>query len=333
MTHMTRREWLVLAGALIVGAGSRSVAELRAQKLLLDPVTAIHVCVAADSTLHLVDISADCPSGQQSLYLKKADADVDIKGDGPAKPPDGSCSDSILPVDREKLEDLERRVSALEASANRGELGNKVRAPFEVDSASGRKIFCVDERKVAFFNQEGVEVATIVPGITGGTFVARGVGRDLRVSVGAGERDGAPDAGLVVREAGVDRFSLARRGDGYVGLFYNGSGTRVAGIGQSQSGRGAVYVADSSGNVRAVMRMDEDNKPLFAVINSMNIATLGQGESLGGKLTLFAAGGGDPMVEAGSTAEGIGVVMTGPGKFKPGFGVLGLPSSYIAGKQ
>jgi hypothetical protein len=39
------------------------------------------------------------------------------------------------------------------------------------------------------------------------------------------------------------------------------------------------------------------------------------------------------MVEAGSTAEGIGVVRTGPEGFKPGMGVLGLPSSYISGKQ
>jgi hypothetical protein len=38
------------------------------------------------------------------------------------------------------------------------------------------------------------------------------------------------------------------------------------------------------------------------------------------------------MVEAGSTADGIGVVRAGPDGFKPGLGVLGLPSSYISGK-
>jgi len=330
---MTRRDLLLFAASgLTTSIVWWSVAELRAQKVLFDPVTAIHVCVAPDSTLHLVDMSADCPTGQKSLYLKKAEADADLKDSGPPKPNDSSCGDSMLPVDRNKLDDLERRVSELEQAAARGDLGNKVTAPFEVVNRAGRRIFYVEDGKIAFYNGEGVEVAAIVPGATGGTFVARAAGQDLRVAVGAGQRDGAPDAGLTVREAGVNRFAVTRRGDGYVALFFNTSGTRVAGIGQSQSGRGAAYVADDGGTVRAVMRMDEDNKPIFAVIGDKNLATLGQGESLGGKLTLYAAGGGDPMVEAGSTTEGIGVVTTGPGKFKPGIGVLGLPSSYIAGK-
>ena len=331
---MARRDLiLIVATGIVTTIGWWSAAELRAQKILFDPVTAIHVCVAMDSTLHMVDMAADCPAGQKSLFLKKAEADADIKDSGSPKPTDQSCGDAMLPVDRNKLDDLERRVNELEHAAEHGDLGHKVTAPFEVVNRSGRRIFYVDEGKVAFYNAEGVEVATIVPGATGGTFVARAAGQDLRVAVGAGQRDGAPDAGLVVREAGVNRFAIAKRGEGYVALFFNGSGTRVAGIGQSQAGKGAVYVADGSGTVRAVMRMDEDDKPVFAVIGDKNLATLGQGESLGGKLTLYAAGGGDPMVEAGSTAEGIGVVTTGPGKFKPGIGVLGLPSSYITGKQ
>ena len=39
------------------------------------------------------------------------------------------------------------------------------------------------------------------------------------------------------------------------------------------------------------------------------------------------------MVEAGTLDTGIGLVKAGPGAFQPGFGPLGLPGSYIAGKK
>jgi hypothetical protein len=38
------------------------------------------------------------------------------------------------------------------------------------------------------------------------------------------------------------------------------------------------------------------------------------------------------MVAAGVQPGGFGVVQAGPGSFSPGYGLLGLPGSYIAGK-
>jgi hypothetical protein len=38
------------------------------------------------------------------------------------------------------------------------------------------------------------------------------------------------------------------------------------------------------------------------------------------------------MVDAGVEPGGFGVVRAGPAAFKSGFGLLGLPGSYIAGK-
>jgi hypothetical protein len=330
---MTKRDILTFAsGALGTAIVAWSAAEIRAQSILLNPETAIHACVAADASLHMIELSAECPSGQKSLYLKKAQADVDYKDDSDkAKTKDSTCGDRQLSAaDRQKIGDLERRVSELENLSNRGQLGNRVTAPFEVVGASGKRIFYVEDGNVGFYNDGGKEVAAVVMTPTSGNFVGRSSSGNFRVTVGAGETD----AGLSIRENDVDRFGIHNRQGSYVALFYNDKGQRVAGIGQSQAGKGAAYVADSAGNVRAEMRMNEEDKPIISVLNKdIQLATLSQGVSLGGKLTLWGAAGGAPMVEAGSTAEGIGVVRTGPEGFKPGMGVLGLPSSYISGKQ
>jgi hypothetical protein len=50
-------------------------------------------------------------------------------------------------------------------------------------------------------------------------------------------------------------------------------------------------------------------------------------------LRIWGRDGQQPLVEAGVDEKGIGVVRAGPEGFKPGMGVLGLPSSYISGKR
>ena len=73
---------------------------------------------------------------------------------------------------------------------------------------------------------------------------------------------------------------------------------------------------------------------LFAITNGsgQSIAELTEGESKGGRLALFSSSG-ENMVVAGVDAGGFGVVRAGPESFKPGYGLLGLPGSYIAGKR
>jgi hypothetical protein len=322
------------AGCLSTALVTWSTATVGAQKILLDPVTSIHVCVTADGLLRLVDMTATCPQAQKSLFLKKAEADIDVKDQTQPQDSAKKSNPNTVTVDKSRLAALEQRIAELEGAVQKGDLGNKVVAPFEVVNRSGKRVFYVEQGFVRFYNSAETEVALIRASTSGGSYVARSTTEDLRITVGAGELNGAPNAGMVMRESGVDRISLARRGErSYVAIFQDASGNRVAGIGQSQAGRGATYVADARGTIRAVMRIGEDDSPIIAVTNGdPTIAALMEGEAKGGKLLLFDASGHTPMVAAGATTDGVGVVRTGPEGFKPGLGVLGLPSSFLIGK-
>jgi hypothetical protein len=142
---------------------------------------------------------------------------------------------------------------------------------------------------------------------------------------GAGLRvlDGAKQRVLLGSESGRSKLKIS-----------GGSGQVVAGIGENVLGTGTAQVAAAGGEVKAVMAVDTGGNGSFEVYNSNNkIAKLSQGDFGGGILLLYGPGGSSPMVAAGTTAAGIGLVQVGPNGFKAGLGVLGLPGSFIAGKQ
>ena len=149
----------------------------------------------------------------------------------------------------------------------------------------------------------------------------------------------AEDAGLSVIENGIGRIDLGRddQHGNYRLKFLSPSAGFVAGIGESADGSAVASVAGLDGTVKAQMAalVNHDGKGSFVVGNGLGkpeVAVLTEGANQEGLLQLFS-GAGEKMVEAGGTAEGIGVVRAGPEAFKPGYGLLGLPGSYLAGKR
>jgi hypothetical protein len=286
----------------------------------------IHVCAAPDGTLRLTAPIAACPNGQRSLILKKADSAVDE---------DKSKEDPTHPRgDKAKLDDLDQRLKKLE-SADCSSLGkSKVVAPFEVVDRAGKRIFYVDNGVADLFNSAGKDVAWMSASNTGGNFVAKSATADLTTTFGSsGESNG-----LTVTENGNKRIDLGRRPDRgtYRVIFSSKTGSAVAGIGQSQEITGLVFVADAAGVIRARMTISNDDKGRITVTRSSSgesIAELTEGAHGGGKLFICSPAGCDPpMVEAGD-AGGYGIVRAGPMGFNPGVGLLGLPGSFIMGKQ
>jgi hypothetical protein len=318
-----------VSGCVTTGAAGWLAVGLDAQGW--SPNAAVHVCVAADGLFRYVELTAACPSGERSLFLKRAEADVELpKPDEKPKTPE--CN-----IDPARLAELERRLRELENRAGRGALASRVVAPFEVVDRRGRPIFSVEAGFVRLHNSAGGEVVRPRATDTGGYLETRSGDGGVRAAIGAGGRNEAPDGGLKILEGNVERVTIGRRGGGdgsYVALFHAQSGTRVAGIGQSTHGRGAAYVADVDGNVRARMTVEADGRGLIAVTNAanFNVLTLTEGHSAGGLLKIANANGDDRMVQAGVTADGVGVVRAGPEGFQSGVGLLGLPGSYIIGK-
>jgi len=135
--------------------------------------------------------------------------------------------------------------------------------------------------------------------------------------------------------------------------FFMNSETPLAAIGIDTSGNGAVRVGDTAGTTLAGLAVDSDGGGSVVAYHKSGhpAAALAIGDGAVGAAQVFTSGGvllgsltqgvnggilqlndmgGTPMVEAGTT-NGVGIVRTGP-ILKRG-GILGLPGSYIMGKQ
>ncbi len=289
----------------------------------------IHACADQEGVLRMVAVSAPCPAGQTSLLLQKWSPPDAPKPDDDSKGGKQTCSS-----DSKQLSDLEQRVKKLEDSPE-GSLGkSRVTAPFEVVNRSGKRIFYVDDGIAALYNTGGKDVAWISASPSGGNFIAQSTSGSLITTLGASGQT----AGLTVAEDGKNRLEIARRPDvgTYRALFYSSTGKAVAGIGQSQGAAGLAFVADINGNIKARMTNSQDGKGRINITpnsDADSIAELTEGAHGGGKLFICSPGNCDPpMVEAGD-AGGYGIVRAGPMGFNPGVGLLGLPGSFIMGKQ
>lgn len=336
---MKRRDIVVsfVSGCVATGLAGFLAIDLDAQKILFDPVTAVHACAASDGTLRMVEMSADCPAGQQSLFFKKANADADVNDQTQQKPKPGSDTNKPS-TDTQRLADLEQKIRELEGQANKGELARKVVAPFEVVDRSGRLIFDVVKEEsgpqVRLYDSSVQPVVGLAATSKGGQISAGNPsGQATYVGIFS---DGA---GLRVRDAtggtSQPRIDLGNQnGKPYHLKIFGGSGNSIAGIGENLAGTGTVQVADAGGQVKATVGVSQNGSGAFTLYNGSNIiGNLTQGDFGGGLLVLFGSGGGKPMVAAGTTASGIGLVQVGPNGFEAGLGVLGLPGSFIAGKQ
>jgi hypothetical protein len=313
-------------GCLFASVVGRLAVHVRAQ----DEGGPVHVCVAQDGVLRVVPYAAGCPQGQRSLLLKKADSTVDL-----GKPKEKKKDEDTSSLDKTILEDLNRRLIKLEGMDCAALGKSRVVAPFEVVDRAGKRIFSVENRLVAIYNPSGKKVAAIDALEQGGNIYVYSAATNLKAALGAGARS----VGLSVYEGDKMRVDLGNdptRGN-YRLKFFANDGKAMAGIGQTEGGPGLAFVADTGGNIRAKMRMGGEQassvKGLFEINNgNTSVAELTEGESRGGRLAIFNTGG-ENMVVAGVAEGGFGVVRAGPESFKPGYGTLGLPGSFIMGKK
>ena len=303
-----------------IGCAVGALAVTFGATLAADENGAIHVCAANDGVMRLAQ-GSECPAGQTSLYL--------------ARP--GTVSAERPPNDdlaaKQKIADLEKSVAELERMSDRGELGNRAEAPFEVKDRDGKVIFKVDTGYVKLYNRVGKAVAEILASDSGGGFQALSASADLQASMGVGE---VHPASVMVTQGGTTRLSLgrAKQEDRYALIVSGSAGKMVAGMGQNlEDGNGVILVADQGGVYKAGLSVLQNNHGAVAVNNSagQSVAYLTEGANGGGNLTLNGPTG-EKMVEAGVASGGYGVVRAGPGSFKPGYGLLGLPGSFIVGK-
>lgn len=317
------------SGCVATAAAAWLTVDVRAQRILFDPATSIHVCVADDGVLRLTDVSMPCPTGQKSLFLKKAEADIELKDQTDQQSKPCEANDRLDP---QKLADLERRIKELEDLSGRGELGSRVVAPFEVVDRAGKRVFYVSREGDAIYaelyNSAGRDVARMAATDRGGQFV--GEGADSAAYAGVFS-DGA--AGLKVLEQKATRVDLGRDGrTGRYRLKIFGRNGLVAGIGEEQDDGTGLALVGTDGQPRATMGVGSAGG-VFTVLSSSRtlLAQLMEDESGAGYLSLRNSSG-EKMVGAG-VIDGVGFVGTGPNAFKPGLGVLGLPSSHIVGKK
>ena len=305
------------AGCLTAGLVAWLVTDVRAQE---PGGRVIHVCVSNDRVLHLTAPLTGCPAGESSLQLKPANDAT----------PQPDSKDS--PLDKARMDALERRIKQLEDSAAGGTLANRVVAPFEVVDRAGKRIFLVraDSPQVAVYNPDGKPVARIGAGDAGGYFAGASSTQEIEAAIGA---SGAR-ANVIVRENGITRIDAGKddTAENYRLKIFGSTGTLLAGIGQTTTNTGMAVVSDASGDVKARLLATTQHKGKLSIHNGdKEIAVLTEGANAGGLLEVYSSGG-QTMVAAGVAAEGYGIVRAGPEAFKPGYGVLGLPGSYLTGK-
>lgn len=327
---MKRTEWVVgfASGCLVATAAGWFALELRAQEHTAGEV---HVCIGEDRALRLTGAMVPCPGGQRRFTLKEAGVEPmepHEPGHEPAHDPAPKSPAGL----QERLADFDRRLDVMEMQSERGELGNKVVAPFEVFDQAGKVIFRVEEEVVRLYNRAGKAVAQMRAKEQGGYFFGVSADTDLAAAIGvSGEK-----AGVVLTENGVDRLELGRHptAGSYRLRVLGPAGQPIAGIGaRPDIGAGTAFVSDETGGIRAAMIVQEEAKGQIFINNRSGVMVLAATEGLtGGGLLEIMNASGDRMVAAGVVEGGVGVVRTGPGSFSPGHGLLGLPGSYIAGK-
>lgn len=310
-----------VSGCALTGMMTSVTGDLQASKNAIDPATALRVCLMSDGEMRVITQSNPCPPEQDSLYLQRSDSD---------SPPLAAPS-----TDEEEIADLASKVRALEREAERGALTETVAAPFTVEDDSHNPIFEITSEKgvnLALLYDASHQPAVSLAGNANGGQVSAG-GASARVYVGS-FGDGQ---GIRILDNAVPRVDLGNKKDGpYEMRIFNAQHQSVAAIGENTLGSGTAVVANVDGEIKATVGVTADGHGAFSLFNAQKmIGNLTQGDFGGGLLALWGPSGPSsmPMVAAGSTDKGVGLVQVGPNGFKAGIGVLGLPGSYLAGKK
>ena len=269
----------------------------------------IVVCVAADDVVHAPTPEGGCAAGQRTVELdpEKEECPMCPPFDEP-KPDDST--------DNEALNDLERRIRALE------------NAPyFEVVNDSDQTVFRVAPDGVSMFNTAtGVPQAMFGTSESGGYFTARSASASLEASMAATNTT----AGFQIREDGLVRMSLSTREGGGSSLRVSSGKGVIAGIGESADRPGTLLLGTLTGAVKATMSIP-GSKGMFHLdkdAGTGGLSLMEQGSG-GGMFQLDGATG--AVVKMGNVGNRYGIVMTGP---TLGFALVpksGLPGSFFLG--
>jgi hypothetical protein len=290
--------------------------ELRAQAPA-DPAV-VHLCASADGVLHMSPPRATCAAGQQSMFFRRA-------ANPPADAPDATTKDTT----DARIKALQQRIAELEGEASRTGLTRRVPAPFEVVDRDGQRVFFVGEdRVVRLYNAAGKDVVRLTATDGGGYLLATNAAGSLTATIGTSESE----ASIKLLEGRVVRAELGKTGTGaHYRLQFLRSGMPVALLGESLLGEGQVLIADKDNNLRARISINGGLGEI-ATFNKETtpVAILTEGAHAGGLFKLTSSDG-VVMVDAGVSADGVGLVRTGPGSFMTAAGI-GLPGSYIMGK-
>ena len=287
----------------------------------------VEVCASAEGVMRLTGSGEACGAGERRLLLNPPELET------PCEQP------------RRDVSGLERRLNDLEGLINPRQLPNRTVMPFEVLNEAGIRVFAVEEFNpgvpgqivTEFYNETGKRVAVISANAEGGSLsVISATSSPLSAAITArGEY-----ADVEIHDSGAQRrVALGRRleNNGRYSLQVFGRGGKlVAGIGESEAGSGVAIVADAAGNPRMSMFRNSESGGGHVVITNAagkQVATLsGSGYGNSGLLRLSNDAGTD-MVQAGVTDTGVGAVIAGPAAFQQGLMFIGLPGSYIAGRQ
>jgi hypothetical protein len=266
------------------------------------------VCIAGDGVVHAPTAAGGCASGQKKVELAAEKDKCLMCPPFEDPPPDDS-------TDNEALNDLERRLDALE------------NAPyFEVVTKNEVPVFRVAPDGVSLFNKSGTPLATFGASQSGGYFAARSATADLEASIAA---RGAT-SGFQIREDGLIRMTLSAKDGGGSSLRVSSAKGVIAGMGESASRPGTLLLGSLDGVVKATISVP-DGRGMFHVDKNDQTGGLSLMEqhSGGGMFQLDAPKG--AAVKMGNVDNRYGIVMTGPTLGLALVPKSGLPGSFFLG--
>ena len=266
----------------------------------------VHVCVGSDRVVRH-EPGETCPSGTTEYYLAQAGEDLEVEP-SPGES-EVSTQAELAELRRQLTAVAQQMVSLQRTQTSRSDgLSQRVSALEAGTGQSGGRTSRVGSRVVAPF--------VVVDPAGKAIFSVRADPRGFVLATPAGE-DVAFGSALA-----TGGFFKAR----------SGSGSREAVLGVVQT-YAAIELRDEAGQKRAVMALQDDNKPIVGLRNDNNVSVLALaiGASGGGYLQLGDASG-NSTVEAGTTSEGVGLVRAYP-LGNPGAGLIGMPGTFILGRR
>ncbi|MEO6058252.1 MAG: hypothetical protein ABIQ49_15620 [Gemmatimonadales bacterium] len=265
----------------------------------------MHVCVGTDRVLRH-EPEEVCPAGTTEFHLAEAEPELEVE---PSRDESVTSSQAELAELRRQLTAVTQQMVSLQRSqSSRSEVLSQRVSALEAGGDKSAARPGTGSRVVAPF--------VVVDRAGKAIFSVRAEPRGFVLATATGE-----DVAFASALANGGFFK-ARAGGGAREVVMGGTGDY-----------GGFEVRDGAGQKRAVLALMGDSKPILGLRNDNNVSVLAltTGASGGGLLQLGDASG-NSMVEAGTTAEGVGLVRAYP-LGSPGAGLVGMPGTFILGRR